>query len=205
MKLTSYGSARTSRGGFLQHLSANYKWRPNKVLLSERWALALCHMPNTRWLLHYVYKKFRWRPEVACFWTKTLDFTLVMLRSELPTAYKYLIWRVISQSSDNVSVRNTPKYFTESTNLMILPSRDSLGLKSLQYFTRNIMPYDLQALKTILCATVYFEQTASSSLSPVREGQKQHKSPAHITWLSLRFPTMQPAFTLFSLLDRSSI
>ena len=63
---------------------------------------------------------------------------------------------------------------------MVLPSRDSLDLKSVLYFTPNIMPYDLQALKTILCATAYFEQTASSSLSSDREGQKQHKSSAYI-------------------------
>ena len=79
----------------------------------------------------------------------------------------------MSKSSDNVSVRNTPKYFTESTNLMIFPSRDTLGLKSLQYFPPNIMPYDLQALKTILCATAYIEQAASSSLSrDSDQGQK---------------------------------
>ena len=63
---------------------------------------------------------------------------------------------------------------------MIFSSRDGLSLKSLQYFTPNIMPYDLLALKTILCSTAYFEQTASSSLSPDREGQKQHKSSAYI-------------------------
>ena len=33
--------------GFLQHLPAKYKCRPKKVLLSERWALALCYMANT--------------------------------------------------------------------------------------------------------------------------------------------------------------
>ena len=33
--------------GFLQHLPAKYKIRPKKVLLSERWALALCHVANT--------------------------------------------------------------------------------------------------------------------------------------------------------------
>ena len=33
--------------GFLQHLPATYKIRPKKVLLFERWALALCHMANT--------------------------------------------------------------------------------------------------------------------------------------------------------------
>ena len=80
-----------------------------------------------------------------------------------------------------VSIRNTPKYFTESTNLMIFRSRDSLGLKFLQYFTLNTMPYYLLVLKTILCATAYFERTASSSLSPDSEGQKkQHKSSACI-------------------------
>ena len=79
-----------------------------------------------------------------------------------------------------VLVRNTPKYFTESTNLMILQSRDISGLKFLHYFTPNIMPHDLLELKTMLCATAYFEQTASSSLSPDREGQKQHKSSAYI-------------------------
>ena len=31
---------------FLQHLPAKYKWRPKNVLLSERGALALCHMAN---------------------------------------------------------------------------------------------------------------------------------------------------------------
>ena len=49
---------------------------------------------------------------------------------------------------------------------MILPSRDSLGLKSLQYFTPNIIPYDLLAWKTMLYATAYFEQTASSFIEP---------------------------------------
>ena len=33
---------------------------------------------KTRWLLHYVHKKFRLWPEVAIFRTKTLDFTLVI-------------------------------------------------------------------------------------------------------------------------------
>ena len=37
---------------------------------------ATCHI--RRWLLLYVHKKFRWGPEVATFWTKTLDFTLVI-------------------------------------------------------------------------------------------------------------------------------
>ena len=32
---------------FLQHLPAKSKRRPKKVLLSERWAPALCHMENT--------------------------------------------------------------------------------------------------------------------------------------------------------------
>ena len=32
---------------FLQHLPAKCKLRPKKVLLSERWALALSHMANT--------------------------------------------------------------------------------------------------------------------------------------------------------------
>ena len=62
----------------------------------------------------------------------------------------YILTTMISQSPDNVLVRNTPKYFTELTNLIIFQSRDSLGLKYLQYFTPNIMPNDLLALKTIL-------------------------------------------------------
>ena len=33
--------------GFLQHLPAKCKRRPKKVLLFERWALALCHMAKT--------------------------------------------------------------------------------------------------------------------------------------------------------------
>ena len=32
---------------FLQHLPAKYNRRPKNVLLSERKALALCHMANT--------------------------------------------------------------------------------------------------------------------------------------------------------------
>ena len=33
--------------GILQHLPAKCKQRPKKILLSMRWALALCHMANT--------------------------------------------------------------------------------------------------------------------------------------------------------------
>ena len=40
------------------------------------WHCATCQI--RRWLLHYVHKKFRLGPEVATFWTKTLDFTLVI-------------------------------------------------------------------------------------------------------------------------------
>ena len=64
--------------GFLQHLPAKYKWRPMKVLLSERGTMALCHMANTALVLHCVHKKFRWGPDVATPRTKALDLTLVI-------------------------------------------------------------------------------------------------------------------------------
>ena len=116
------------------------------------------------------------RNNIFLIWIKHL---WNLLLSELSEAYKYLTWRAISQLLDNISVRNTPEYFTESAHLRIFSARDSLGLKSLQYFTPNIKPYDLLTLKTILYATVYFELTGSSSLSPDREAQKQPQSSAY--------------------------
>ena len=58
--------------GFLQHLSAKFKWRPKKVLLSEQGPRHWAIWQIRRWLLHYVHEKFRWGPKVATFRTKII-------------------------------------------------------------------------------------------------------------------------------------
>ena len=45
--------------GIFATFSCQMSEETKKVLLSERGALALCHMAIPRWLFHYVHKKFR--------------------------------------------------------------------------------------------------------------------------------------------------
>ena len=58
--------------GFLQHLSAKYKWRPKKsyYLSVELWHSVIWQI--RRWLFQFVHKKFRWGPEVATIRSKNL-------------------------------------------------------------------------------------------------------------------------------------
>ena len=62
-----------------QHLPAKHKFRPKiKSYHLSAGLLALCHMVNPALLLHYVFKKVRWEPEVATFMIKTLNFSRVI-------------------------------------------------------------------------------------------------------------------------------